>query len=998
MPLRKLPTEQQAADALLRLEALRQRHQDRKSVWQPRILMACAAGLLVAVLLPGPGTNSCYLWRASSDPTIGRLIAGLLPLMILTAVLLDTMLPERSMQRLRLRGWAAIVIGTLTVLAWAGLVTQGRTGCGTSPAIIGTVTLGLVATVTAIIWARHRERLPPLLTETSESDEDPEPLNQAELHAAFVYLQKVLSALKESHVLRLAPLAATASGLLLLTTVLPWRELVDPMATGSAGAEAGLPRFQLWEMTYTGGWPLVLAATASATIAAAIATVSSPLIRRAQHGILMAGATATGVAILAGLFTAVLRLPPRLPDGVGYRPGVGAWIALALGAALTALGLASLVQAVRRSSRGWQFQAVAVGLAAVMAAAAGVLVPAATGPAFEPEARDGIPHRLLDLRGGLFSDTMGLRVSLGTSSALTSIAWSLDGEPGLWLMGRTGSDNSTVYAVRDGLALPRTTLSHGYSPPTLVGISGGRMLLLTGPTENNQRWALLAVPLELPFADLSLQHQNADGSYYVTPGVERLAQGNGTIRLQRSADGTVVMWGPDGTWRVPLAALRPGLVLNRYSLDLGPGSRNTRLASAPDGTAAWWTGNHGLAVQRPGSPVEQLTGTAPEGCPLSADLAGSSIGAPAFAVDAAGNIWIAGDKTIPAAVLTTDGVLRVVPNVVDRVEDLEARPDGSVLLGSRSARGNQILEITRAAQAANRYKPAPPPSKRCAGPHAPATGTTYSGSPVRDIPTVLAPVDILGKPGRARELALRGLLALDASGKLVRMRYPQNAVGVSPDGQGGLWWGAAQRSETASPRGFTAVHLPPRSRTALTIKDPVPASAGRQDAPAAAYGDRFVAPMGEDRYGFYGPSNQAKQVPVTSSENRPSKPVIGLTSSGAAGIVLQGRLISLTTDGRQIELFGGPGLEQWAIWSAIENRIAPQRWSAAGSWFGGPDGRLWGYDGSHLYRVEGIGRVTVLAGPGDGLPQAADRVTKIGTDLYFEFGDDVLRVTPKAAR
>lgn len=133
MPLRNLPTEQQAADALLRLEALRQRHQDRKSVWQPRILMACAVGLMVAILLPGSGTNSCYLWRASSDPTIGRLIAGLLPLMILTAVLLDTMLPERSMQRLRLRGWAAIVLGILTVLAWAGLVTQGRTGCGTSP-------------------------------------------------------------------------------------------------------------------------------------------------------------------------------------------------------------------------------------------------------------------------------------------------------------------------------------------------------------------------------------------------------------------------------------------------------------------------------------------------------------------------------------------------------------------------------------------------------------------------------------------------------------------------------------------------------------------------------------------------------------------------------------------------------------------------------------------------------------------------------------------------
>ena len=125
----------------------------------------------------------------------------------------------------------------------------------------------------------------------------------------------------------------------------------------------------------------------------------------------------------------------------------------------------------------------------------------------------------------------------------------------------------------------------------------------------------------------------------------------------------------------------------------------------------------------------------------------------------------------------------------------------------------------------------------------------------------------------------------------------------------------------------------------------------------------------------------------------PDESTPALTASGAAGLVLDRRLHSATPDGRLTGLFGGGG-EQWPIWSAVRAGIAPGQWSTAGAWFGGPDGRLWGYDGSHLYRVEGAGRVTVLAGPREGVPQAADRVTVIGGSLYFELGNDVVRSTP----
>ncbi|MFC0626940.1 hypothetical protein [Kribbella deserti] len=997
MPLRKLPTEEEAADALLQLEALRQRQQDRKAVWPPPVLMACAAGLLVTVLLPGSGENSCYLWRASSDPTMGRLVASLLPLITLAVVLLDAMLPERSTQRLRLRGWGAVVLGVLTIFAWGGLVTQGRTNCGSSPAIVGTVTLGLIATVTMIVWARHQEKpVPQLLPGGADAKAEAEPLNQAELRVAFVYLQQVLDRLKASHVLRLAPLAAGASGLLLLSTVLPWWELVDPVATGTAGSEAGLPRFQLWEMRFTGSWPVVLVATAVTTILAAVISATTPIARYARHAILLAGATATGLVTTTGLLVSVLRFPPRLADGVGYRAGVGAWLALALGLALTVLGLASLVQAVRRTSRGWPVQLASVFLAAVVGVTTSLATPTVTEQVSQPETRDGVPHSLLDLRGGLFSDPMGLRVSLGSHNALNSVAWDLDGGPGFWVMGRTGSDTSTVFDLRHGLALPRTSLSHGYSPPILIGVSGGRMLLLTAHARD-RRWALLAVPLNLPFADLGLKHRNADGSYYVTPGVERLAQGEGFMRLQSSADSTVTMWNEDRTWRVPLAELRTGLRLDSFAIDLGPGSRS-KLSSAPDGTMAWWNGRQGIAVMRPGRGIEQLTGRSAKGCPVSSDITGSDLGTAAFTVDTGGNIWVSGDARIPAAVLTPDGTLRIVPGLTQRVWEVVARPDGSVVLETRAGRETRLLVIPNAAKAAAHYKAAPPPSDRCRGPVQQASGKPYSGVEVPDVPEVVSPVAVDGKPGAPRYHSAHGLLALDPSGRLVRLQYPQESIVVAPDGEGGLWWGTAERTEAPNPRHFTAVHLPARARTAITVKDPVPAVARRREGSAAAYGDQFVAPMGQDRYGFYGPSGQAKQVPVSTNDAGSGKPVIGLTSSGAAGIVLQGRLVSVTPDGRQVDLFGGPGEEQWSIWSALKHRIPPDKWSAEGTWFGGPDGRLWGYDGSHLYRVDGVGKVTVIAGPEDGLPQVAYAVTRIGTDLYFEFGDDVLRVRTKVAR
>jgi hypothetical protein len=106
-------------------------------------------------------------------------------------------------------------------------------------------------------------------------------------------------------------------------------------------------------------------------------------------------------------------------------------------------------------------------------------------------------------------------------------------------------------------------------------------------------------------------------------------------------------------------------------------------------------------------------------------------------------------------------------------------------------------------------------------------------------------------------------------------------------------------------------------------------------------------------------------------------------------MVINERLLLTSRDGRTTSLFGGD-----ATGWPVSSKAAPSRWTTDGDWFTGPDGKIWGYDGSHLTRVDGPGHVTVMAGPHQGVPQAADGVTVIGRTLYFELGNDTVRLEP----
>ncbi|WP_432942756.1 hypothetical protein ACQPXM_37620 [Kribbella sp. CA-253562] len=682
------------------METLRHRAAVRRTGWHSLALAGLAVATAVSVLLPGSASTGCYLWRATTQPVEGRGPALVLPVVLIAVVLADRLWADRSAVRRRVRGWAAPGLAVLTAAVWTGLVVQGRSGCSSSPAVIGTLAGGTLAVGVCVHWATRKVPAREVLLDRGETVAD-EPLNQSELRATFVQLCDLV-AVRPARGTTAALVPAAASALLLLSTLLPWRELVDAVALGPAGAEAGLLRVQLWELPYAVPWAVLVAVLALATLAAAVARAH--LVRRTA-------AAATGALTITGTLHALLQLPPRLPDGVGYRPGLGAWIALALGVLLVVVSLLPLRQLPL------------VAAAAALGLVGGLLVPDASAAPYRPERIAGAPHRLLDLNGGQLQDAMGMRVAIGTSDPLDSIAGRLDGTPGIWLLGRTGSEGSTVFAYADDIALPQVALSHGPTPPALLGVTDQRMLLLAGGA-GDRPWAVLSVPLDLVSADISLSHQNPDGTYYVTPGVEVLATGTGPAFTQRSADRSIVIWGGMRTWQIPAAALRAGMKLDGF-LVAGAGRP---VSAGPDGTVARQTSQNRVVLQRPGSGPVQLTGVAPAGCPLSRDPASSSLTVGAFAVDMRGNLWLGGSSE--TVVVTPDGVLRPLPGHVAGVASIEARADGSVVLGVSPGGGDQVLVIPDAAASAASYPAAGEPAARCDQRKAAGGSASYRIAPV----------------------------------------------------------------------------------------------------------------------------------------------------------------------------------------------------------------------------------------------------------------------------
>jgi hypothetical protein len=185
MPLRDLPTESKAATGLLQVQRLRHRVTVRRTGWHGPALAGLAVTTVLSILLPGSASTGCYLWRATTQPVSGRGPALALPLAMVVVVLADRLWADRIAVRRQVRGWAAVGLTVLTAVVWTGLVVQGRSGCATSPAVIGAIACGALAATVCAHWATRDVPVDEVLPERPEKSSD-QPLNQSELRATFV--------------------------------------------------------------------------------------------------------------------------------------------------------------------------------------------------------------------------------------------------------------------------------------------------------------------------------------------------------------------------------------------------------------------------------------------------------------------------------------------------------------------------------------------------------------------------------------------------------------------------------------------------------------------------------------------------------------------------------------------------------------------------------------------------------------------------------------------
>jgi hypothetical protein len=775
----------------------------------------------------------------------------------------------------------------------------------------------------------------------------------------------------------------------------PWRELPVPrrmlgdLPTVFPGA-TGAGRL---------GW---LLAAAAAVTACSLAVPRA----RVAAGPLAAG---TGALAATGWLLVVPPLPPTAPGGLGYRIAPAGWLALAAAVALCGCGLFAIV-----SARTGRRVAVAALAALTAFAGAGVAVLTADRPSYGAPAGDTV----FELDDGVLTDAAGLRVERGDDFGLigterpSPLAGSLDGSPGHWFLGNLPEyrrteriATATVFAWRDGIATPFTTLRFGRI--RLLGVVGDRMLVHAGTrtvTGGPKPWAVASIPLSMPYADVSLSSGTTAGRPWVSPGVTLLMHGTAdTVEVSPAGGGAIAVAvrtrrsRSGGSWLVPAEVVRAGTPWTPEVLRVPAEAGSTRLRVAPDGTVAWNRGGQLMTARPGGQPRPLMAATArcrrhPVGSERS-DLA----------YDDRGNLWLTSRGRLD--VVTTDGVRRTAPLGDAGIRDIELEPDGSLLVAGEDRRGDSVgvRRIPAAARAAASYPPATDPDLRCGHDLAPPTTTTFAATAVGQ-PATVDPPAAAGDQGRSsgwpHELVLH-------RGRLAWMQ--PDGPGSAPDGQGGVWWlRLPPRSDDLTYTGTAhAVHV--RSDGSATTTDATVTlrritGTGR----GAALGDRYaflakslIGTSGA-RYGYLdvtGPTARQRQLADELSWAGDSSRGAAWAGRGPELYIPVGTgLARVNPDGSSTTLLGGkPEDQQVPIAEAVARGLGRDQYSFEAQWFTGPDRTVWGYDGWYLYRLDGTGRVTVLGGPDQGVPVAAGRVTVIGPAIYFELGLDVVKVTPKGA-
>lgn len=773
----------------------------------------------------------------------------------------------------------------------------------------------------------------------------------------------------------------------------------------------------------------------AAGLAAVLVTAAVPPLRRLLPLMLLAaGVVVAGLSVASTSGVAVRGTKASI--GVGP----GAWIVLAGGVVAALCGAGLLVAAGRRRPRPAAGRRRPRPAVAAVAVAVAVLALAA-GPGHLPRADAepaGLGTRVLpgvdtdsdEQLGGSADRSVFSTYEIGTGEQdeLPVVATSLDGRPGTWFVRpESGDPDEDVYLIDEivhGRALPVTEVS-GARDLRLLGVTGRRAIVFWH--ESSQTAVVSSVDLSADSAHLFSSTESSSDEYTTTllttadfrpegPGhveaddlyLDLLADGSAAVTVHKSGS-------RDTSYLVDAGTVR-GSAPWRLTRQLPAGSVES--FHAPGGTTydvAAGTINRLTADGRTQPVLGQVSDRR---CTLSRDPLSSSLDDYAVydsspAVDRAGNMWLALSRDVEPRlpdlyVLTADGVLRRLPATWHGAGKVQVAADGSLFVTFASKwHGGATYRLADPVAAARVAAPLPPVPSGCVSDNR-ATVTTAGRTATRvgTLPpqqadpfseNVLAVLDANGTSLSAVQTSdsgdtYSGTTTLRRTGprRSPTAVYSARNVWITdvvPDGRGGAWWlqlDPPNQNDDGNGEGQgpgSIGHVDAAGRALIVAARVVPADPD----PRA---DVELAADPADNSLWWTPSEHGPwhrtttDGPTTPLRYRGGIPTLG---GGAGYYTASEGVYPITAGGSGPAVLGSRHGRALRLPSALAAHAVPADYSPLGTVAVTSTGALLLYQGDYLARFGPGGRVSLLSGPHEGLPQENDVMltTVVGNRLVI---------------
>ena len=582
------------------------------------------------------------------------------------------------------------------------------------------------------------------------------------------------------------------------------------------------------------------------------------------------------------------------------------------------------------------------------------------------------------------------------------VARDLDGGTGTWFVRSLDRGDYLIEEVVRGRTLPVTRVT-GPDELDLLGVADGRAVV--NARRSSERFVSVVdlhddvSNVEPSVGDDGELPQTVLSTAVYEPTQHRPGEVSGdNLQVELLADGSAAVTvtqatGPDRAYRVDAGTVRGTAP---WALTTPASAASSRLSvHGPDGTsyapspygsaptAVVRTGTDGRAVAVLGGVSDRRC--APSRDPLSTYLADSglpgSVGT--TLVDRVGDLWLIlgpdvdhGDDDL--YVVTADGVFRKLPPAWHGAGDLRMAGDGSLFVtmrdDSKYAAGStyRIADPPATARTATVLPPVPPGCVSdnrvpvtTAGVRAHAVGTvTLAGAEhtvVLDATGTL--IQSIGPDDDASGPA-RWTLRRTVQGRKPSTIYSTTAriEDLEPDGHGGAWWVETPYESSSDTEGPSSIgHVDAAGAARIVARHVIPANVRAVDTELVA--DR------RDGSAWWRYQN-SPQWRRTTSDGHTTGTGYSLGTERITGFGSdEHHIYRETANGPGPTVLGSASGRGLSLPSALASHAPASDFSVDGRLEVTSDGRLLLYQGDYLARVERDGRVGLLSGPKDGLPQ-----------------------------